>query len=189
MSSTSAPNLKMQRKQLAVRESFFSGENGLFTLVSSVLTGLYTALAFIFPASERTVYMLVTLLLLAAASFADIREYRIPATILCGMFITGIIHSVCFTDNYIVWIAAAAFSVVLLVVRLIKKEAVGSGDILLLGLGISSLVPERIFSFLFLSFFLTSVYGIIRFALNRNIKGGVPMAPCVMLAWLTVLVL
>lgn len=189
MSSTAAPNLKMQGKRTEVRKALLSGENGLFTFVSSALTGLYTALVLIFPFTERTMHTLVTFLLLAAASYADIRENRIPVTIFCGMFITGIIHSVCFTENCIVWIAAAVFSVILLAVRMIKKEAVGTGDILLLGLGIASLVPERIFSFLFLSFFLTSVYGIIRIALKRSKKGGVPMAPCVLLAWLAVLIL
>lgn len=181
------PNLTRQGFRVTIWKALFSGRNGLYTLVSLILAGLYFIVALAFPSSEKTTHTLVTFLLLASASYEDIRENRIPVIILCGLFITGIIHSFLSMEKPIGWVIAAAFSALLLAVHLIKKEAVGVGDILLLGLCISSLALENILSFLFISFLLPAIYGIVLIALRRNKEGGVPMAPCITLAWLAVI--
>lgn len=182
----SVPNLRMPGKRPTVKETLFSGKNGLFTIISFILAGSYMVLALGFPSSEKTMHALVTLLLLASASYEDIRENRIPVTIIFSMLITGIIHSIFFADNRIAWVMAIVFSALMLAIHLMKKEAVGVGDIMLLGLCMSSLNLGSILGFLFLSFLLSSVCGIMLIALKRNRKSGVPMAPCITLAWLAV---
>jgi prepilin signal peptidase PulO-like enzyme (type II secretory pathway) len=124
---------------------------------------------------------------MVAASFEDIQEKQIPIIVLGGIFVINVIRSVFFTGNCVIWVAAAVFSAVMLCVHLIKRDAVGLGDIMLLGLGISSLTIENILSFLFLSFVFSSIYGIIQIALKRDQKAAaVPMAPCITLAWIAV---
>ena len=183
-------NLQMQGKRLLIRNVLFptKGKNGLFVYCSMILTLLYTVFALIFPASERTIHGVVILMLMAALSYEDVREKRISMSVIGGIFVVSVIHTLLFQGDYFVWIAGAVFSVLMLALHLIKRDTVGVGDILLLGLGITSLAAENILSFLFLSFFLSSVYGIVLIALKRS-KTGVPLSPCITLAWLAVFLL
>lgn len=184
-------NLKTQdTRQFGWRAWFPSkGGNGLFIFCSVILVILYTVISLILPHSEKIVHGVVTLLLLAASSYIDIRENHISVIIICGISVASIIHNVFFTQDSSVWVIAAAFSAFLLVIHLVKRDAVGVGDIMLLGLSISGLAVENILSFLFVSFLLSSAYGIVLIALKKNHKAGVPMAPCITLAWLTVFLL
>jgi prepilin signal peptidase PulO-like enzyme (type II secretory pathway) len=186
--SRAASNLKKAGMDLWVREALLpDGKNRVFIFVAVVLSMLYTVIALLLPASEKSLHILVILILMVAASFEDIKEKQIPFILIGGIFVINVIRSVFFTGDYVIWVAAAAFSAVMLCVHLIKRDAVGLGDIMLLGLGISSLAIEDILSFLFLSFLFSSIYGIIQIVLKKEQKGSaVPMAPCITLAWIAV---
>ncbi|MBP7177071.1 MAG: prepilin peptidase [Thermoclostridium sp.] len=184
--------IKRTGSRLAVQEELSAkrSKSRWFIVGSPVIAMLYTIAVFIFPYSENLLYILACIVLMAAASWADIKEKQIPVVVLGSIFIINIFHSVFFIGNYSSWVVAAVFSALLLGVHLIKKDAIGTGDIMLLGLGISSLAAENILLFLFLSFILSSIVGIVLLAVKKNLKAiAVPMAPCITLAWIAGLVL
>ncbi|NLO38848.1 MAG: hypothetical protein GX115_05185 [Ruminiclostridium sp.] len=161
-----------------------------FIIGCAVLTILYVVAAIIFPFCENTWHILSCILLMTAASFADIQKNQIPAVALGGYFVINIVRSAFFIGSFSSWVIAAVFSAVLFGVHLIKKNAIGTGDIMMLGLGISSLAAQSTLPFLFLSFLLSSLYGIVLLVVQKNRKTiAVPMAPCITIAWITGLAL
>ncbi len=161
-----------------------------FIIGCAVLTILYVFAAIIFPFCENTWHILSCILLMTAASFADIQKNHIPVGVLGSYFVINIVRSAFFIGSFSSWVIAAVFSAVLFGVHLIKKNAIGTGDIMMLGLGISSLAAQNTLPFLFLSFILSSLYGFVLLVVKKNHKTiAVPMAPCITIAWITGLAL
>lgn len=161
------------------------GKKDRMIFISATPCVCYAVAAFLFPQIERTFHSLVIILLMLAASWVDIREKQIPLTCLLGVFVINTFHSLFFSGGLTAWAVGFLFSALLMVVRLIKKDAIGMGDILLLGVLISALEVENILMFLFLSFLCSSVVGILLLLVKRDVKSTmVPMAPCMTIAFI-----
>lgn len=155
------------------------------TFLTLILCFCYIAAALIFPSSEKTFHIITIILLMIITSWTDIRERQIPLSCLCGVLVINAVHSLFFYGNLITWAAGLLLTLLLMGFRLIKRDAIGTGDILLLGVLISTLPIEKILMFLFLSFFCSSITGILLVLVKRGSKSIViPMAPCITLAFI-----
>lgn len=155
------------------------------TFFTVTLSLIYIAAALFIPSVEKALHISSIILLMLVISWADIREKQIPLSCLYGAFVINAVHSLFFYGNLITWVVGLLFALLLMVIRLIKRDAIGTGDILLLGVLIAILPMENILTFLFLSFFCSSIIGTILVLIKKGSESVViPMAPCITLAFI-----
>ncbi|NLN63958.1 MAG: hypothetical protein GX144_00830 [Clostridiaceae bacterium] len=147
---------------------------------------VYAAAAMFFPEMENLLHKVVVIVLLVIGSYQDIRENKFSMLLPSFIFLVNGFHGILYTHDIVVWVIGAALFLVLLPVWLVKKKMIGFGDNLLLALCITALSVEEILMFLFLSFFLSAIFGVVCGFGKRKVRGtSVPMIPCITLAFIS----
>ena len=150
-----------------------------------LLTGILTLLIFLkYGFSLRTCAFLIFSYALVAGSFIDIKHYIIPDSISLGLIAVGIAFSyflpIGIKNSFIG--AAGGFLLLYLVALLgqiiFKKEAMGGGDIKLLG-GIGAFIGIKGVLFtLFFASFLGSIVGILLILIGKkDLTSRLPFGP------------
>lgn len=153
--------------------------------IALALLFIYTATILLMPSAARLLQIISVLILLCAATVYDISQNQIPLLICVGILLVNIIYSVLVEWNYKKWLTAALTIFVLLVILVMNNKAIGLGDVLLLGFSVLALPFENILMFLFMTFLLSSVYGLIKGIKQKRFIGiMVPLAPCITLSFL-----
>lgn len=167
------------------KKNLSSRENCIKTVLAAVPVALYLAAALVFPAAGRMAHKIVIALLLAEAALSDIREKQFPLAVCFGILAANIIHSFLNYWDLPSWIAGAITSLILLVIYFGGRKMIGAGDVLLLGACVTSLPCGDILCFLFLSFFISSIYGAAFGILKKKMREmTVPFAPFVTSAFI-----
>lgn len=169
-------------------KSLFGIHTGLKEVGMLVLCMLYIIAGILLPPSEIILHKLLVTLLMLLASYEDIRKKEFSVAICCVIFLINALHSIFYSHDYFIWIVAAVLVFFLLVIHFINQKIIGIGDITLLGLCISAILIEHILIFLFLSFFLSAIVGVVIGISKKNMKDlTVPMVPCITLAFVFVI--
>ncbi|NLY19470.1 MAG: hypothetical protein GX045_11210, partial [Clostridiaceae bacterium] len=114
----------------------------------------------------------------------------IPLFLCIGVLLINIFYSVFYEWDLGAWIAGAIIILALSAIFIINKKAIGTGDILILGFSVPAMPLPNLFMFLFLTFMMSSVLGLI-----KGIKAGkftgttIPLAPCIAFSFFIVALL
>ncbi|HAA25588.1 MAG TPA: hypothetical protein DCE11_05645 [Ruminiclostridium sp.] len=145
----------------------------------------YTLLVSLVPLKSRVVQRSYAFVFLIAAAIYDIRTNEIPLSVCAGMISLALIYSVIYLWDIAALIAAVVITVLLLAVSLAGRGIIGTGDALLLGSSVMMLSVQEILGFLFLTFLLSSVLGVILSIKMCKFKDAVvPLAPCIAVAFI-----
>ncbi len=168
---------------------FCGSKISLLYPVVELLTAVYTVLVYLkFGITILCVFYLIFGYMLIVGSFIDLFHYIIPDRISLGLAVLGIIFGL-IGHRLLHSIFGFAFGFVLLYVvavfgkAIFKKEAMGGGDIKLLG-GIGSFIGIKGVLFtLFVASFLGSFVGIVLIASGKaNLSNRIPFGPYLSLA-------
>lgn len=164
----------------------WDSKNNIYALIlSAAIPALYFAAALIFPAAEKTAHKIAVALLLAEAALSDIREKQIPWTVCFSIPAANIIHSSLDYWDLPSWIAGAFTMLILFAVYFASRKMIGAGDALLLGACVTSLPNGDILGFLFLSFFISSICGMVLGIMKKKMREiTVPFAPFVLTSFI-----
>lgn len=145
----------------------------------------YTLLIALIPSKAQVIQRLYVCAFLVSAAISDIRSGRIPFVVCIGLINLSLVYAVFFSLNFAAVITGIIITVLLLAVRLISKEAIGTGDVLLVGFSIMILPIDEILGFIFLTFLFSSILGIIMSIKRRKFMNAVvPLAPCIATAFI-----
>lgn len=148
--------------------------------IAVTLILIFTVLILLFPKAAHIIRAVSIFLLLCEASLYDIVKNEIPVHTCVGAAIVNIIYSVCNTWEFRLWISGILVVVVLSLLFFINRGGIGIGDILLLGISIPAVPIKNIVIFLFITFFLSAMTGIIKSIRKKKLTGTViPLVPCI----------
>ena len=150
----------------------------------AVLLG-YIGLILLTPSTAYRIQIIAVFLLLCIAAVYDILKSLIPLFTCIGVLLINIVNAIFDRWDYRTWLAASLIIVILSLTLIIGKKSIGLGDILLLGFSVPALPFENILIFMFLTFVLSSIFGLIKGIKKRKFKGTtIPLAPCIALSFL-----
>jgi Flp pilus assembly protein protease CpaA len=153
-------------------------------MIISIIS-VYTSLGLLFPSAEKMVHKCIITLFLLVASYNDVKDREFPVLICIVILIVNIIHTLFVPEVFKGWIAGMTGILFLLLVHFVNQKTIGIGDIILLGLCMSTLLIKDILNFLFLSFFFSSVYGVVLGIFKKKVKDlAVPLVPSISLAFM-----
>lgn len=145
----------------------------------------YMLLILLIPSKAQIIQRLFASAFLISAAISDIRINEVPLASCIGLINLALINAVIFSLDFAAVVTAVILTALLLVVRLVKRETIGMGDVLLLGFSITMLSIDEILRFVFLTFLFSSVLGIILSIKKRKFKNvAVPLAPCIAAAFI-----
>jgi Flp pilus assembly protein protease CpaA len=140
---------------------------------------------------ELLSFAAVTFLLIAAAVI-DIRERRIPDSLILAGVATGIILSLLEKDKGLLkgLLGGAAVGALLLLIYYLSKGGLGLGDVKLFGCTGIYLGFERTMSVMLIAAVLSGLFGLALVCINRkNRKSELPFAPFILAGALVEIIL
>ncbi|AGC68424.1 type IV leader peptidase family [Thermoclostridium stercorarium subsp. stercorarium DSM 8532] len=145
----------------------------------------YSSVALFMPAREYAARKFILVILLAIASFHDIREQKVPLWVCAAIFGINVIHSVMVYKSVVQWIIGFILLAALMALYFLNRNLIGLGDILLVTSCVQSLRAENTMKFLFLTFAFASLSGIFKCIRNKSFNSvSVPLSPCVAAAFI-----
>lgn len=158
------------------------------TAVPVILLILYLLSVFFLPGIEKEVRKISITAVLLVSSFFDIRDREIPLLACISVSGISIIHAIFVSFSLFSWIVSFVLLSVFLVLYSINKNNIGLGDIFIVSLCVQSLLPEDAFRFLFLTFALSSLAGLIKCIRAKSMKNvAIPLSPCIAAAFIILL--
>jgi len=157
----------------------------IYMIIAAASLFVYLFVIITYPAVARLLQVIYVFFLLCAASYYDILMNGIPVFLCVGVLLVNIFYSALCGWDYRGWLAGAVVILILLAILVINKKAIGLGDILIIGFLIPALTLSDLFLFLFLTFLLSSVFGLIKGIKIRKFTGTtVPLAPCIAISFI-----
>ena len=155
-----------------------------YIVVFAVLL-VYIVLVILNPSTAYMIQNLAVFLLLCVAAVYDIFKNQIPLFICICVLLINIFNAVLYEWDYRVWLFGFFVILVLTMILMIGKKSIGLGDVLLLGFSVPAVPFENIVIFMFLTFMLSSIFGLVKGMKKRKFKGTtIPLAPCIALSFL-----
>ncbi|MDD4296677.1 MAG: hypothetical protein PHC69_06930 [Ruminiclostridium sp.] len=146
---------------------------------------VYIVVVLLNPSTTYMIQSLAVFLLLCIAAVYDILKNQIPLLICICILLINIVNAVLYECDYRVWLFGFIVILVLTLIFIIGKKSIGLGDVLLLGFSVPAVPLENIVIFLFLTFVLSSIFGLVKGLKKRKFKGiTIPLAPCIALSFL-----
>lgn len=156
-----------------------------YYIVAFVVFFVYIVLALLNLSKTYMIHSLAVFLLLCVAAVYDILKKQIPLFICICVLLINIVNAVLYEWDHRVWLFGFIVILVLTMVLMVGKKSIGLGDVLLLGFSVPAVPFENIVIFLFLTFVLSSIFGLVRGIKKRKFKGTtIPLTPCIALSFL-----
>jgi len=157
-----------------------SNKTKAYKIIAVILLVIYTLVIIFYPPEARLFQIIYVFLLLCAASAYDIVKNRIPLFLCIGVLLINAIYSVFGEWDYRIWLAGSIIILILSALFAVNKNAIGLGDVLILGFSAPAIPLDNLFTFLFLTFMLSSISGLIKGIMKRKFTGTtIPLVPCI----------
>jgi hypothetical protein len=146
---------------------------------------LYTIVIIFCIGIESQVRAVLILIILGISSVYDIRENKVSLFACLEILSINILHTVFIYFDLAIWTLSFLVIAILFIFYSINKNLIGLGDILIITFCVQALIPEKVLGFLFTTFLLSSIVGLIKCMNVKNFRGiSIPLTPCVTAAFI-----